>query len=131
MVNVLSMTEGVQDHEGLGVLLGIRDPQTKFHKIRQLHKSIKEQKEAILHLWYTTHPLASWSLLHQALNMIGDIKAAKTVQEKFLGGVLLTLGRACAARVTAFGLCVWMFVSLFCTSVQQTSQVVILDRLHL
>ena len=86
------MTEGVQDHEGLGVLLGIRDPQTKFHKIRQLHKSIKEQKEAIIHLWYTTHPLASWSLLHQALNMIGDIKAAKTVQEKFLGGVLLTLG---------------------------------------
>ncbi|CAI8056640.1 hypothetical protein GBAR_LOCUS30868, partial [Geodia barretti] len=92
MANVLSMTEGVQDHEGLGVLLGIRDPQTKFHKIRQLHKSIKEQKEAILHLWYTTHPLASWSLLHQALNMIGDIKAAKTVQEKFLGGMLLTLG---------------------------------------
>ena len=92
MANVLSMTEGVQDHEGLGVLLGIRDPQTKFHKIRQLHKSIKQQKEAVLHLWYTTHPLASWSLLHQALNMIGDIKAAKTVQEKFLGGVLLTLG---------------------------------------
>ena len=80
------MTEGVQDHEGLGVLLGIRDPKTKFEKIRQSYKSAKEQKEALLRLWYTTHPLASWSLLHQALNMIGDIKAAKAVQEMFLGG---------------------------------------------
>ena len=86
MANILSMTEGVQDHEGLGVLLGIRDPKTKFEKIRQSYKSAKEQKEALLRLWYTTHPLASWSLLHQALNMIGDIRAAKSVQEQFLGG---------------------------------------------
>ena len=86
LANILSMTEGVQDHEGLGVLLGIRDPKTMFEKIRQSYKSVKEQKEALLRLWYTTHPLASWSLLHQALNMIGDIKAAKAVQEQFLGG---------------------------------------------
>ena len=86
MANILSITERVQDHEGLGVLLGIRDPKTKFEKIRQSYKSAKEQKEALLRLWYTTHPLASWSLLHQALNMIGDIKAAKAVQEQFLGG---------------------------------------------
>ena len=86
LANILLMTDGVQDHEGLGVLLGIRDPKTKFEKIRQSYKSAKEQKKALLRLWYTTHPLASWSLLHQALNMIGDIKAAKAVQETFLGG---------------------------------------------
>ena len=87
MTNILSVTEGVQDHEGLGVLLGIRDPKAKFAKVKQMHKDDPaEQKNALLGIWYSTHPLASWSLLHQALIMLGDTEAAKTVQEKFLGG---------------------------------------------
>ena len=88
LVNVLSMTEGVQDREGLGVLLGIRDPKTKFEKIKQIHKDPEEQREAIIRQWFTTHPLASWSLLHQALVMIGEREAAKAVKDKFLGGGL-------------------------------------------
>ena len=86
LANVLSMTEGVRDHEALGVLLGIHHPKTKFAKIKQLQKTIEGQKEALIRLWWETHPLASWSLLHQALNMIGEFKAAKDVKEKFLGG---------------------------------------------
>ena len=70
----------------LGVLLGIRDPETKFHKIKQMHKDPAAQKEAMLQLWYTTHPLASWSLLHQALKMLGYREEAKSLQERFLGG---------------------------------------------
>ena len=88
LVNVLSMTEGVQDREGLGVLLGIRDPKTKFEKIMQIHKNPEAQREAIIQHWFTTHPLASWSLLHQALIMIGEREAAKAVKDKFLGGWL-------------------------------------------
>ena len=43
---MLSLTEGVKDHEMLGMLLGIRDPETKFHKIKQMHKDPAAQKEA-------------------------------------------------------------------------------------
>ena len=88
LANVLSMTEGVQDREGLGVLLGIRDPKTKFEKIKQIHKNPEAQREAIIRQWFTTHPLASWSLLHQALIMIGEREAAKAIKDKFLGGGL-------------------------------------------
>ena len=75
----------------LGVLLGIRDPETKFHKIKQMHKDPAAQKEAMLRLWYTTHPLASWSLLHQALKMLGYRDEAKSLQERFLGGAVVTI----------------------------------------
>ena len=88
LANILSMTKGVQDKEGLGVLLGIRDPKTKFEKIKQMHKNAEAQREAIIQQWFTTHSLASWSLLHQALIMIGEREAAKTVKDKFLGGRL-------------------------------------------
>ena len=75
----------------LGVLLGIRDPETKFHKIKQMHKDPAAQKEAMLRLWHTTHPLASWSLLHQALKMLGYRDEAKSLQERFLGGEVVTI----------------------------------------
>ena len=81
------MIKDVQDWEVLGILLGIRDPDTKFDKIKQINKDPEKQKVAMIHHWHTTHPLASWSLLHQALNMKGDIQTAKAVQEKFLKGV--------------------------------------------
>ena len=81
------MTKDVQDWEVLGVLLGIRDPDAKFSKIKQIKKGSIAQKEAMIHLWHSTHPLASWSLLHQALNMKGETKAANAIQEKFLKGV--------------------------------------------
>lgn len=81
------MIKDVQDWEVLGVLLGIQDPDTKFDKIKQVHKDPEKQKEAMIHHWQSTHPLASWSLLHQALNMKGDIQAAKAVKERFLKGV--------------------------------------------
>ena len=80
------MTADVEDWEVFGVLLGVRNPEAKFNKIKQLCTDAKSQKEVMLKEWYTTHPLASWSLLHQALNMKGDILAAKAVQDKFLKG---------------------------------------------
>ena len=82
------MTKDVEDWEVLGVLLGIRDPESKFEKIKQSHKEPNAQREAMLTLWHTNHPLASWSLLHQALNMKGDTKAAQTIQKTFLKGVI-------------------------------------------
>ena len=85
------MTKDVEDWEVLGVLLGIRDPESKYEKIKQSHKGAVAQKEAMLILWHTNHPLASWSLLHQALNMKGDTKAAHAIQETFLKGVILLI----------------------------------------
>ena len=63
-------------------MLGIRDPDAKFSKIKQIKKGSIAQKEAMIHLWHSTHPLASWSLLHQALNMKGETKAANAIQGK-------------------------------------------------
>ena len=84
------MTKDVDDWEVLGVLLGIRDPETTFDKIKQSHKEPKAQKETMLTLWHTNHPLASWSLLHQALNMKGNTKEAQAVQKKFLKGDIVS-----------------------------------------
>ena len=85
------MTKDVEDWEVLGVLLGIRDPESKYEKIRQSHKGAVAQKEEMLILWHTNHPLASWSLLHQALNMKGDTKAAQAVQQTFLKGDIICI----------------------------------------
>ena len=85
------MTRDVEDWEVLGVLLGIRDPESKFEKIKQLHKKPDTQREAMLTLWHTNHPLASWSLLHQALNMKGDAKAAQAIRETLLKGRLCVM----------------------------------------
>ena len=85
--NITDMVKDVEDWEVLGVLLGIRDPDSKYSKIKQVHQDPEKQKMAMMRLWYSTHPLASWSLLHQALNMKGETKAAKAVQEKFLKGL--------------------------------------------
>ena len=77
----------MKNYESLGVLLGIQDPEAKFQKIKQKYKNNPAaQEEAVIQLWYSTHPLASWSLLHQALLMLGYKEAAKTVQDKFLEG---------------------------------------------
>ena len=92
----------------LGVLLGIRDPETKFHKIKQMHKDPAAQKEAVLRLWYTTHPLASWSLLHQALKMLGYREEAKSLQGRFLGGEGVTI--VCQ---TAFSMSPGKYLMLF------------------
>ena len=86
LANVVSVTVDIDEVELLGILLGIRDAISKFDKIRQCFTDNSEQRNALLELWYTTHPLASWSLLHQALNMKGDRKAAKAVREQFLKG---------------------------------------------
>ena len=86
LANVVSVTVDIDEVELLGILLGIRDATSKFDKIRQCFTDNSEQRNSLLELWYTTHPLASWSLLHQALNMKGDRKAAKAVREQFLKG---------------------------------------------
>ena len=86
LANVVSVTVDIDKVELLGILLGIRDARSKCDKIRQRFTDNSEQRNALLELWYTTHPLASWSLLHQALNMKGDRKAAKAVREQFLKG---------------------------------------------
>ena len=86
LTNVVSVTVDIDEVELLGILLGIRDAISKFDKIRQCFTDKSEQRNSLLELWYTTHPLASWSLLHQALNMKGDRKAAKAVRQQFLRG---------------------------------------------
>ena len=83
------MVKDVQDWEILGVLLGIRDPESNFNKIKQkFPKDPERQKKAMIHHWHSTHPLASWSLLHQALQMKGEIKVANLLQQRFLKGML-------------------------------------------
>ena len=81
------MIEEVNEWEVLGLYIGIREPKHKFDKIKQQHKDTEAQKEAMIRLWYDTHPLASWSLLHQSLSMMGETKAAQKIQKKFLQGM--------------------------------------------
>ena len=84
--NITIVTEEVEDWETLTVMVGIHDPKYKIDKAKQKNKDPKRQKEAILTLWYDTHPFASWSLLHQALSMMGETKAAQKIQELYLQG---------------------------------------------
>ena len=85
--NIKKMTKDVKDWENLGVLIGIREPKSRFHKIKQVHTHAQSQKEGLLQAWYETHPLASWSLLHQGLQMMGETEAAKLIQNNFLQGM--------------------------------------------
>jgi len=80
------VTEEVKNWEVLGIMIGIYDPKYKIDKIKQKYKDSNTQKRAMLALWYDTHPFASWSLLHQALSMMGETKAAESIQEKYLQG---------------------------------------------
>ena len=82
----MTMTEKVKDWEVLGLLIGIREPKFQFDKIRQKYKDPRAQKEALISRWRDTHPYASWSLLHQALSMMGESKAAQEIQERYLQG---------------------------------------------
>ena len=82
----MTMTAEVEDWEVLGLLIGIREPKYKYDKIKQKYKDPKKQKEAMLLLWHNTHPFASWSLLHQALSMMGEMKAAQAIQNQYLQG---------------------------------------------
>lgn len=84
--NVMKITEKVEDWEVLGILIGIREPKYKYDKIKQQHKDFKAQKEAIIMQWHDTHPYASWSLLHQALSMMGETKAAQDILQLYLKG---------------------------------------------
>ena len=84
--NITLVTEEVRNWELLGILTGIHDPKYKIDKIKQKHKDPNMQKRAMLALWYDTHPFASWSLLHQALSMMGETKEAESIQEKYLQG---------------------------------------------
>ena len=80
------VTEEVEDWQTLGIMVGIHDPKYKTDKIKQKYKDPKTQKKAIITVWYDTHPYASWSLLHQGLSMMGETKAAESIQQKYLQG---------------------------------------------
>ena len=88
---MMTMTEEVGNWELLGLYIGIREPKYKYDKIKQKYEDPKEQKEALIVLWRDTHPFASWSLLHQALSMMGETKAAQAIREKYLQGTTLIL----------------------------------------
>ena len=82
----MQMISDIKNWEVLGLLIGIRDPKYKLNIIKQEFKQFEAQREAVITLWYETHPFASWSLLHQALSMMGETEAAQAIQELFLQG---------------------------------------------
>ena len=96
------MIEEVNRWEVLGFFIGVCEPKLNFEKIKQQYKQChpEVQKEAMIQLWYDTHPLASWNLIHQALSMMGETKAAQEIQEKFLQGMNLLIC-VCACSITA------------------------------
>ena len=83
---ILEMTKEVVDWKTLTVMVGTHDPRNKIEKVLQHHKNCESQRAAVLKGWYETHPFASWSLLHQALVMMGETETAQAIQEKFLQG---------------------------------------------
>ena len=84
--NVLSYMNEVEDHESLGVLIGIRNPKTRFEKLKQQYPNPEDQKREMIGHWFMAHPLASWSLFYQALYMIGAHGPAAEIQKKYLSG---------------------------------------------
>ena len=84
--NIVSLTEGVKDHESLGVLLGIRNPKSRFQKLKQINPEPAQQRTSMFRHWHLTHPMASWSLLYQALQMIGAHGPAEEIRKKYLSG---------------------------------------------
>ena len=80
------MIQNIKDWEVLGLLLGIRYTKSKFNEIKVIHEELEAQREAMITMWYETHPFASWSLLHQALSMMGETEAARVIQNEFLKG---------------------------------------------
>ena len=83
---IMKMIQNIKDWELLGSLVGIKNSMYTFHQIKQIHQKCEARREAMITLWYETHPFASWSLLHQALSMMGETEAAQAVQEQFLKG---------------------------------------------
>ena len=84
--NILKMIQNIKDWEVLGLLVGIRYTKSKFNEIKVIHEELEAQREAMITMWYETHPFASWSLLHQALSMMGETEAARVIQKEFLKG---------------------------------------------
>ena len=97
----MEMIKEVSKWEKLGILIGICEPKYKFDKIKQQHKDPEAQKEEMIRRWYDTHPLASWSLLHQALSMMGETEAAQETQDNFLQGM------------NTFNLCVHSVIAVY------------------
>ena len=81
----MKIIKSVKDWKALAVLIGIRYRQYRFTKL-ETHDDAESKKEELIRIWSTTHPLASWSLLHQALFMMGESEAAKSIQSQFLKG---------------------------------------------
>ena len=77
--------KNIKDWKLLAVLIGIRYRQYRFTKLEK-HKDVEIKKEELIRIWCKTHPFASWSLLHQALFMMGETEAAKKIQSQFLKG---------------------------------------------
>ena len=80
----MKIIKHVKDWKALTVLIGLRYRQYRFTKLEK-HEDA-ETKEELINTWCNTHPFASWSLLHQALFMMGENEAAKTIQSQFLKG---------------------------------------------
>ena len=76
----------VEDWETIGILIGVRDPKHMFYRIKQSSKNPEAQKEELFQIWCSTHPLASWTLLSQALRIAGESEGAKYIQQHFLKG---------------------------------------------
>ena len=82
---IMKIIKNVKDWKALAVLIGLRYRQYRFTKLEE-HEDAETKKEELISIWCKTHPLASWSLLHQALFMMGESEAAKTIQSQFLKG---------------------------------------------
>ena len=81
----MKITKPLSDIEALCILIGIRERQYRFTKFKK-HQNIEKKKEELFSIWCKTHPLASWSILHQALVMMGETEAAKSIQTQYLKG---------------------------------------------
>ena len=81
----MKITKTLIDIESLCILIGIRQRQYRFTKLKK-HRDNETKKKELFSIWCKTHPLASWSLLHQALVMMEETEAAKSIQTQFLKG---------------------------------------------
>ena len=74
----------VEEWDILGYVIGDRNMQDNFKKIKEVATSKDDQRTMMLTEWHKYHPYASWSLLHQALLNMGMKEVAKYINEKYL-----------------------------------------------
>ena len=82
------MTE-VTEWKMLGYLIGDRNSQDKYERFQKKAGNVENLTQLMLLEWQELHPYASWTLLHQGLININELKFSQCIKDKYLSGTII------------------------------------------